>query len=86
MGFCGIARVFLWWGRDSKAKRWCLVVQEVGLEVGVSSRRVFLWWGKDSKAKRGCLVVQEVGLEVGDSSRFPFLSGFDPILLRFVPF
>nr|GFD04042.1 hypothetical protein [Tanacetum cinerariifolium] len=29
-----IARVFLWWGKDNKAKRGCLVVQEVGLKGG----------------------------------------------------
>nr|GEW71139.1 hypothetical protein [Tanacetum cinerariifolium] len=65
--------VFLWWGKDNKAKRGCLVVQEVGLKGGEKAQEewqeyhvekmVFLWWGKDNKAKRGCLVVQEVGLK-----------------------
>nr|GEW87384.1 putative ribonuclease H-like domain-containing protein [Tanacetum cinerariifolium] len=31
--------VFLWWGKDNKAKVACMVVQEVGLEVGVRSSR-----------------------------------------------
>nr|GFB17476.1 hypothetical protein [Tanacetum cinerariifolium] len=34
-----IARVFLWWGKDNKAKGGCLVVQEWSRNGGVSYRR-----------------------------------------------
>nr|GFB00389.1 hypothetical protein [Tanacetum cinerariifolium] len=39
IGLPGIARVFLWWGKDNKAKVMCLVVQEWGRNGGVSCRR-----------------------------------------------
>nr|GEV27051.1 hypothetical protein [Tanacetum cinerariifolium] len=84
MGCCGIARVFLWWGKDNKAKRGYLVVQEVRLKGEERAQeewqeyrvekmyriaRVFLWWGKDSKAKRIRLVVFWWGRNGGEGCR-----------------